>query len=263
MTNVWRLLSAALCAGAFAFAGCGDNGSTSVPSGSPSTAPGAAAGGHKKIMIGVVAKSVSNPVFQAAHAGARDAAKELASKYNADVDVNIQTPPDEDAAKQAEAIDSLVRLGAGGIAVSCSEANTLTPAIDRAVAAGVPVVCFDSDAPKSKRFAFYGTDDTACGHRVMELLAKEMGEKGVVAILAGNQAAPNLRARVDAAREQMKKYPNMTEVSIGAVYHEETPSKAAERLQEVQRANPNINGWAMIGGWPLFTRDALPWSRGM
>src|SRR5438067_9600137 len=96
----------------------------------------------KKITIGLVAKSQSNAVFQAAYAGAKDAARELGEKYNADVTIDWQTPTDEDAQKQAEAIEALSRGGAQGIAVSCSEANTVTPAINRAVAAGSVVMCF-------------------------------------------------------------------------------------------------------------------------
>src|SRR5256885_17212289 len=86
----------------------------------------------KKITIGVVAKSQSNAVFQTAYSGAKDAAKELGEKYNADISIDWQTPTDEDAQKQAEAIDALSRGGAAGIAVTCSEANTVTPAINRA-----------------------------------------------------------------------------------------------------------------------------------
>jgi len=218
--------------------------------------------GKRKIVIGMVAKSQTNPVFQAAHAGARDAAKELAAKYNVDIEVNIQTPVDENAQKQAEAVEALTRLGVHGITVSCSEAGTLTPAIDGAVAKGVPVVCFDSDAPASKRFAYYGTDDATCGKLVMQELAKAMGEKGTIAILAGNQAAPNLQARAKGVRDELVNHPGIKEIATGAVYHEETPEKAAEKLQDVQRNNPGITGWALIGGWPLFTKDALPWKAG-
>ena len=74
-----------------------------------------------------MAKSLSNDVFQAAQVGAADAAKELGPKYNAEVQLEIRTPNDEDATKQAEAIEALARMGAQGIAVSCSEANTVTP----------------------------------------------------------------------------------------------------------------------------------------
>ena len=84
----------------------------------------------KKVVIGMVAKSQSNPVFQAAYAGAKDAAKELGPKYGVDVTIDWQTPPGEDAQKQAEAIERLANGGAHGIAVSCSDANTVTASID-------------------------------------------------------------------------------------------------------------------------------------
>jgi ribose transport system substrate-binding protein len=218
----------------------------------------------KQITIGMVAKSQSNTVFQAAYAGAKDGAKELGPKYGVEVTIDWQTPPDEDAPKQAEAVEALASRGAQGIIVSCSEAHTLTPAINDAVARGSVVMCFDSDAPKSKRFAFYGTDDIACGKSVMDNLAKVMGEKGTIAILAGNQSAPNLQKRVQGVEEELKKYPNMNllESGGGVFYHQETPQKAVEAIASAQNANPQIQGWALIGGWPLFTANALPWPAG-
>ena len=223
---------------------------------------GAQAEEKKKVLLGFVAKSLSNDVFQAAQVGAADAAKEMGPKYNADVQLEIRTPNDEDATKQAEAIEALARMGAQGIAVSCSEANTVTPSIDKAVSRGVQVMCFDSDAPNSKRFAYYGTDDKSCGERTVDVLAKAMGEKGTMAILAGNQSAPNLQNRVAGAKEALKKYPNMKLNEPGVFYHVETPEKAAEAVQQAQNANPSIQGWAMIGGWPLFTANALKWPAG-
>ena len=179
-----------------------------------------------------------------------------------DVELEIRTPNDEDATKQAEAVEALTRRGANGIAISCSEANTVTPSIDKAVGKGVAVMCFDSDAPASKRFAYYGTDDKACGQKTVDVLAKAMGEKGTIAILAGNQSAPNLQNRVAGAKEALAKYPNMKLNNPGVFYHVETPEKAAEAVQNAQNANPGIQGWAMIGGWPLFTADALKWPPG-
>src|ERR1019366_5045497 len=94
----------------------------------------------RKVTIGLVAKSQSNPVFQAAYAGAKDAARELGPQYGVTVTIDWQTPPDEDAQKQAEAIEQLARSGAEGIAVSSSDANTLTPAINKAVGLGAVVM---------------------------------------------------------------------------------------------------------------------------
>jgi ribose transport system substrate-binding protein len=212
------------------------------------------------ITIGLVAKSQGNPVFQAARVGAQDAAKDLSAKLGLDIKIDWRTPNEEDAQKQAEAIEQLVLAGAEGLAVSCSDANKLTDAINRAVDNGVPVATFDSDAPASKRFVTYGVDDFECGRQTMAELAKVMGGKGIIAILAGNQNAPNLQRRVQGVREEAKKYPGIT--IRDTYYHKETPQDAAAKVEQVMQANPDITGWAMIGGWPLFTENALKWQPG-
>ena len=245
-------LTSLLIAAGLAFTGCSKK-AEPAPDGGPA---------KRKIVIGFIGKSLANDVFQAAQVGAQTAAKELGAKYNVDVEIEIRTPNDEDATKQAEAVEALTRRGVDGIAMSCSEANTVTPSIDKAVAKGVAVICFDSDAPTSKRFAYYGTDDKICGAKTMDELAKAMGEKGTVAILAGNQSAPNLQNRVAGAKAALAKYPNMKLNEPGVFYHVETPEKAAEAVLSAQNANPGIQGWAFIGGWPLFTADALKWPAG-
>src|SRR2546421_3896290 len=214
----------------------------------------------KNYTIGLVAKSQGNPVFQAARVGANEAAKDLGAKYRIAIKIDWRTPNEEDAQKQAEAIEQLALSGANGIAVSCSDANKLTDAINSAVRSGVPVATFDSDAPASKRFVTFGVDDVKCGEQVMDELAKIMDGKGTVAILAGNQNAPNLQKRVQGVKNAAKKYPGIK--IRGAYYHEETPQDAAAKVEQAMQANPDINGWAMIGGWPLFTDNALKWQPG-
>jgi len=210
----------------------------------------------KEYQFGVIAKSQSNPVFQAARTGAFDAAADLSKKYGIKVTINWRTPTNEDAQKQAEFVENLASQGVDGIAVSCTDANLLTSAIDDAVSKGVPVVTFDSDAPKSKRFAYYGIDDVEAGRKVMSELAKAMGDKGgTIAILGGNQNAPNLQARIKGVKEEAAKYKNIKVKDT--FYHKETANDAAAMVQQVQTSNPEIAGWAMVGGWPLFTQNAL------
>lgn len=216
----------------------------------------AKAAAKKSYLIGLVAKSNTNPVFLAARTGAEDAAKELGAKLGATIKIDWRTPVSEDGQKQAEFIEQLVAAGADGIAVSASDAKLLKTAIDSATAKGVAVSTFDSDVPDSKRFAYYGTDDFACGQRVAAELAKAMGNKGIVAILAGNQNAPNLQSRVRGVREEIEK--NHKEVKVlETYYHAETPQDAVAKVEQVMAANPQISGWAMVGGWPLFTDNAM------
>lgn len=227
----------------------------------PATQPGAggSTASAASYRIGLIAKSVGNPVFQAAHKGALDAAADLSAKYSIKVEIDWQTPEKEDAQRQGEFIKQLVNKGVSGIAISCSDASKVTDSINEAVDKGVPVVCFDSDAKDSKRFCRHGIDDLECGKAVMRELAGVMGDVGVVAVLAGNQNAPNLQRRVQGVKDEAAKHPG---IRIKDVYfHNETPQDAAAKVQEVQRANPDIQGWAMIGGWALFTDNALPWKK--
>lgn len=219
------------------------------------TTPTAAA--SAKYRFGLVAKSQSNPVFQAALKGAQAAAKDYAAR-GVEVTIDWRTPNEEDAQKQADAIEQLANARVDGISVSCSDGARLTNAINDAVEKGVPVMCFDSDAPRSKRFAYFGVDDQKTGARVMEELARTLKEKkGRIAVLAGNQSAPNLQARVRGVIRKAKDLGYTVSPSRDVFYHKETPQDAAARMEEVMNNNPDIVGWALVGGWPLFTDSLL------
>ncbi len=207
--------------------------------------------------IGVIAKSNSNPVFQAAKNGAIAAGERLSDELDgARVEILWQTPPMEDAQVQAQYVEQLVSSGVDGIAISCTDANLLTGALKSAVDKGVIVVTFDSDAPESGRMAYYGVDDKQAGMEVMRQLAGQLGNEGKVAVLTGNPAATNLQARVNGVLEQAAEYEGI-ETPVVYSFMPETATEAAAKMQQVQSANPDITGWALVGGWPLYTDNAL------
>src|ERR1051326_736908 len=212
-------------------------------------------GADKSLKIALIAKSSTNPVFLSARTGAEAAAKELSAKHGVNIVIDWRTPPTEDGQEQARRLAQAVNEGATAVLISCSDAAKVTGAINDAVARGVPVMTFDSDAPRSKRFAFYGVDDVATGEQVMTELAKQLGDKGKVAILAGNQNAPSLRKRADGVKKEAAKHPGIQ--IVGTFYHAETPQDAAAEVLRAMNAYPEVNAWAMIGGWPLFTKTLL------
>ena len=207
------------------------------------------------LTIALIAKSSTNPVFLSARTGAEDAAKALSEQHGIEITIDWRTPPTEDGQVQAQRIAQAVNEGADAVLISCSDAAKVTGAINDAVARGVPVMTFDSDAPDSDRFAFYGVDDIKTGAAVMDELAPLLEGKGKVAILAGNQNAPNLQKRVQGVKQAAEAYPDIE--IIGTFYHPETPQDAAAEVVRVMNAYPDIDGWAFIGGWPLFTKSLL------
>ena len=224
--------------------GCGADQPSAPATGSGPARP-------RGLTIAMIAKSTTNPIFVSARKGAETAAKELAEKHGVPIEIVWMTPDHEDADVQAVAIAQAVKDRASAILISCSDADKVTGAINDAVDRGVPVMTFDSDAADSKRFAFYGVDDENLGRAVMRELAAQLRKKGSVAILGGNAAAPNLRKRVDGVKKEAALNPGIT--IVGTFNHTETARDAAEEVMRAQKANPQIQGWAMIGGWALFT----------
>jgi ribose transport system substrate-binding protein len=209
----------------------------------------------------MIAKSQSNPVFLAARRGAEVRAEELTAELGSPVVIDWRTPNDEDAQKQAEMIEQLAAARVQALTIACSDATKVTRAIDDAIARGVVVMCFDSDAPDSKRLCYVGTDDYEAGRQIMAEVASLLGDReGLVAVLAGNQTATNLQKRVKGALEELAKHPRLKLKEV--YYHKETPQDAYAQVESVQKANPDVNAWAMVGGWPLMTERQLPWEPG-
>jgi ribose transport system substrate-binding protein len=233
------------------FVGCAKK---TTPKAEPKPEPNVPAQ-KKTITITMIAKSSTNPVFLSGRKGAEDKAKELSEKLGIDIKIDWRTPPTEDGQLQAQRIAQAVNEGTDCILLSSSDASKVTGAINDAVDRGVPVFAFDSDAPDSKRFAFYGVDDIETGQMVMKNLAELVHGKANVAIMAGNQNAPNLQKRVQGAKTEAEKYPDIK--IVGTFYHAETPQDAAAEVLRVLNAYPEINAFAMIGGWPLFTTTLL------
>lgn len=239
-------------------AACGNEGGDAT-NGANSASPDTGAtdaGAEVTYTFGVIAKAEQNPVFQAARVGAEAAAKKLSEENDGiTVKINWRTPATEDAQKQAEFVELLTSQGVDGLAISCTDANLLESSINATVAGNVPVVTFDSDAPNSGRFAYYGVDDKAAGAKVMEELAAQLGGTGIVAVLSGNPNSANLSARVEGVREEAAKYEGIEIRDV--FYAPETAADMAAKMQQVQTSNPDITGWALVGGWPLYTDNAL------
>ena len=239
---------------AVALAGCPKS-KTNAPASGEGPGGGGTTAGAQPIRIAMIAKSSTNPVFLSARRGAETAAKDLSGRTGVPIEIVWLTPPQEDGQIQAQRIAQAVNEGANAVLISCSDAGKVTGAINDAVARGVPVMTFDSDAAQSKRFSYYGVDDRQLGEDVMGELAKLLGGKGRVAILAGNQNAPNLRRRVEGVKAEAAKHHGIQ--IIGTFYHAETPQDAAAEVIRVGNAYPDIKGWAMVGGWALFTKTLL------
>jgi ribose transport system substrate-binding protein len=205
--------------------------------------------GPKKLRIALIPKALDIPVFDYANKGAQ---REAAALGN--VEVIYRGPDHSDELAQKEVLESFIEQKVDGIAISVLNAEFMTSTIDKAVDAGIPVVTWDSDAPKSKRLAFYGVDDYKSGQIMGEQAAKLLNGKGTVAFLT-SLGATNLQRRMDGAKDALKKYPGIKVIETYDAKEDST--RAAELIATGTNRYPNLGCWISVGGWPVFSANAL------
>lgn len=129
------------------------------------------------------------PYWQNAFAGLNRAAMEL--KVKAEMD----GPDTYDPKAEHTEFQRIMAQKPAGILVSAADASIITPDIDAALGAGIPVITIDSDAPQSKRLTFVGTDNYNAGLLGGKLVAKLLNGKGNVVVFTMPEQ-PNLKDRL-------------------------------------------------------------------
>src|SRR5262245_33380436 len=206
-------------------------------------------GATPKLRFAVMPKTLDLPVFNYAKIGAE---REAAKRGN--IEIIWRAPESADQLRQKEILESFITQRVDGIAISCLNGDFLTDTINRATDAGIPVVTWDADAPKSKRVAFYGVDDKAAGRIMAEETVKLLGGKDTVAIIT-SVGAVNLQQRLAGVREVLAQHPEITVVEVYDI--KEDAVRSAEIIASGTNRYPDLGAWISVGGWPVFTRNAL------
>jgi ribose transport system substrate-binding protein len=209
----------------------------------------------KKYVLAFSPKMLDNPVFNRAKIGAEKTAKDLSAVYGK-IEILWSAPTEGDAAKQVEIVQGFINRRVNGIAVSCNNPDALKPVIDAAIDAEIPTITFDSDSPDSNRITYYGTNDVECGEIIAMRLHQIMGGKGTFAILTGVPGAYNLETRIQALKDKLQELNSGLQL-VQTVYCNDDIAQSVQQIEQVMRGKPNLGGWAMVGGWPLMTDNAL------
>ncbi len=105
------------------------------------------------------------------------------------VTAEMRGPDGFDPQAEVQEFRSAVASKPAGILVSVADAKLMTPEIDAAIAAGVPVITVDSDAPESHRLYFIGTNNLEAPRLGGNHLATALKGKGNVVFFLNSRAA--------------------------------------------------------------------------
>lgn len=222
---------------------------------------GAAMGAPKppgsKLTFAWIPKALNNPVFELGRDGAFQKARELTARGPYTVEVLYVGSVASDAAEQVRVIEDVIARGVDGIGVSANDPTALKDVINKAVAAGIPVMTWDSDSPESNRFTYLGVNNYEGGRAAAQLLVRSMGTRGKVALLTGVPGAFNLEERIRGFKDEVARYPGIQ--IVRTVYCNDDINLGVQVVEETMQAYPDLNGWFFVGLWPLFAeRGSMP-----
>jgi rhamnose transport system substrate-binding protein len=127
--------------------------------------------------------------------------------------------------------------------ISANDPNAVVPALKAAQGQGVKVVSFDSDtAPEGRQIFVNQASAEDLGRSEVKLLAKQIGNKGDIAILSATPNATNQNSWIDFMKDELKKpeYKDMKLVKVA--YGNDDDQDSFQQTQGLLQAYPNLKG---------------------
>jgi len=151
--------------------------------------------------VGIISGPLGNSFYASLAAGAEAAVKELNPAAEATV-----ASYENDLNKEFSLIDSFIAAGVNLIVMVAADPDAVTPAIEKARAAGIVVVGVDAAANAAD--ANVVTDNHQGGVLVCQFLGEKLGGKGKVVLLNGPQVQGVLD-RIAGCRESLAAFPEI------------------------------------------------------
>ncbi len=224
-----------LLAGGLSLTSCrGGNQQAGTPPGGPGAPAGTASStpSGPQVTIQIITNGIS-PFWDPMAAGMKRAAQ----KYNCLA--SWEGPQTAAIPDQKRMIEDAISRKVDGLAVSAIDAQALTPAINQAADAGILTITFDSDAPKSKRLIYIGTNNYKAGQAAGEAAKKLFPNGGKIIGFVGNRSAENARDRENGFKDAIKG----TNIEVVDVREDnKDPSRARKNVEDAIQARKDITG---------------------
>ncbi|WHY77146.1 ribose ABC transporter substrate-binding protein RbsB [Neobacillus sp. WH10] len=189
--------------------------------------------GNKEITVGLSISTLNNPFFVTLKEGAEKAAKENKIKL-------ISVDAQDDPAKQASGIEDLIQKKVDVILVNPTDSAAVTPAIESANNANIPVITVDRSAEGGKVVSHVASDNVAGGQMAAEFLLEKIGKKGKIVELEGIPGS-------SAARDRGKGFHNVIDKATDVKVVAKQPAdfdraKGLSVMENILQGNKDIVG---------------------
>jgi ribose transport system substrate-binding protein len=187
--------------------------------------------------IPVISKGFQHQFWQAVRLGSENAARDF------DVDITFEGPESESQVdRQIEMLQVALEKNPSAICLAALDSQAVIPLLERAQAAGIPVIGFDSGVDSDIPVTTAATDNLAAAAHAADKMAELIGGEGEVAVIVHDQTSRTGIDRRDGFVQRMEEqYPNITVVDVqyGAGDH----LRSTELARAIIQAHPNLKGF--------------------
>ncbi len=190
-----------------------------------------------KLYIPVISKGFQHQFWQAVKQGAEKAATDL------NVEITFEGPESEAMVdKQVEMFQTALDKNPAAICLAAVDSQAFQPLLEKAKAANIPVVGFDSGVESDIPVTTAATDNIAAAALAADKMAELIGGEGKIGVIVHDQTSRTGIDRRDGFVNRIKeKYPNIeiVDVQYGGGDHQKT----ADLAKAIIQANPDIKGF--------------------
>jgi ribose transport system substrate-binding protein len=241
--NLMSLLISLLLASTL-FVSCGKKSTETTANTAAAGTTVAAAPEKEQENYGMVVFLKGSEFFNWSYAGFKDAAATVGDNINTE----LLGPADWDASAEARAVDELVAKQFNGIAITAGDADTVVGSINKAMAAGIPTLTFDSDSTNSDRLLFVGTDQFNAGYEAGKEMGKLLGDDARIGI-SMIPGLDSITGRINGFTAGLKEVAPGAQI-VATVNDEGDLQKAETVNTAMLQAHPEINGIFCAHGNP-------------
>lgn len=174
-----------------------------------------------------------NDTYEMVTEKAEAAAQEL------NVQLLVQAPDEANLEQQIRIMEMMIKRGVDGIAIAPVDSKALVAVINKAVSQGIPVVCFESDSPDSRRDAFIGANNRQTGRMIGQTVNRLLGGRGMILVESGMSHMLGFSERLEGLQEFLEAN---TEIDVLEIRHNDgSENSAALQLEQMISAHPHFS----------------------
>jgi ribose transport system substrate-binding protein len=183
----------------------------------------------------LISEEEDNPYWRLIEKGARDAAK----KYN--VYLEYLGPKQVDNSEQLKYMDQSIAGNVDGLIAQGITSKRFDQLVNKAFEKGIPFVTVDTDAPKSDRAFYVGSDNYRAGVLAGEALIKGTQGEQNVGIVTGRLDSSSQKLRIQGFKDTIQQNKRMKVVAIKE--SNITKSGAVQATYDLLREHPGLTAF--------------------